>query len=127
MKQKIYIAILIITICFFPIKIFGYFANPDEHINSMSFGAKDSNTNIQKLTTPPNLIKINDENIGNNVLDTVINDNTIINNSNLSSPKSVVLNYISSNYYFFWSIVFSIIIVLMIILFLFARRVKKEV
>ncbi|MCX6723256.1 MAG: hypothetical protein NT094_04325 [Candidatus Staskawiczbacteria bacterium] len=132
MKQKIYIAILIIIICVIPVNVFGYFATKDEHINSMSFGSKTSQNNIkqEKISPPLNLIQINDENIGNNVSGTAVNNNTTINNNNnnnnLSGAKSVVLNYISSNYYFFWSVVFLVAIIPIVFFAFYTKRGKKK-
>lgn len=65
MKNKIYIFILVALICFFPIKIFGFFATPDSHIRSMPFGVNNVKTNISgspillELVQSPEVKQIN--------------------------------------------------------------------
>ena len=67
MKQKVYIFILIFVICFFPTKIFGYFATPDKYIHSMPFGSQRNNPAIQDMAVPsPVLDPTNNQNFDNN-------------------------------------------------------------
>ena len=128
MKYKFYILILAIPICFFPMKIFGFFATPDKYIHSMSFGVQRNTTNIQKLSIPSNLNQINNKILAIIHLsllqrpilpETTSGENDLANNAPASKNISHPAN-------FTWLIIFFIVAIFVIALFLYAARKKRN-
>jgi uncharacterized membrane protein len=87
----------------------------------MSFGAQQKNTDIQNLSTPKNLVQIdneiNNENLGSNVQNA---NNSVLPNSNAnnSAVKYLASKNASHPYSFAWIIFFIIIILAIAIIFL---------
>jgi len=124
MNKKIYSIILIFIIFLLPVKIFGYFATADEHINSMSFGAKNTNENIQDPSTPVNIIQNDNENLINSIQNTINIDNAVIgdSNNNILGLKPLSVDNISSRYYLLWSIIFIVVIIIIVTTIFYINR-----
>ncbi|MEK7080505.1 MAG: hypothetical protein AAB925_01570 [Patescibacteria group bacterium] len=92
MKHKVYILILIIAICFFPIKAFGFFTTPDKHIYSMPFGAQRSNADVQVPPVLPEIGQINNENHNSKLLQPA---SVSVGESNLNADMSWLVSLLS--------------------------------
>ena len=128
MKHKIYILFLIFVIYFFPIKILGFFATPDEHIYSAPFGVQGNNAGVKKTTVPLNLNQINIENFNNNNAETINTDKDEPLNNNLFPPITSNLNNVGKKSNSLFSINFwlTLFLILLSAVFIFLKRKKKN-